>query len=74
VTDWLEDLRDRATHSRIVARLDRPKAGLLCDWKSLGVGVCELRIDVGPGFRVYSGQDGDTLITAAVWWRQADPN
>ena len=45
-----------------MARLDRLKAGLLGDWKSIGGGVFELRIDVGPGFRVYYGQDGKALI------------
>jgi putative addiction module killer protein len=58
----VELLNDPVTRARIVARLDRLKAGLLGDWKSIGGGVFELRIDVGPGFRVYYGQDGKTLI------------
>ena len=62
LTEWLEDLRDGATRARIVARLDRLKAGLLGDWKTVGSGVCELRIDHGPGYRVYYGQEGKTLI------------
>jgi len=62
VTQWLSDLRDPAARARIVSRLDRLKAGLLGDWKSLGKGVCELRIDYGPGYRVYYAQDGATLI------------
>jgi putative addiction module killer protein len=63
LTDWLDNLRDGAARARIVARLDRLKAGLLGDWKSAGEGVCELRVDHGPGYRVYYGQDGNTLIT-----------
>jgi putative addiction module killer protein len=59
---WLEGLRDGVTRGRIVARLDRLKAGLFGDWKSVGSGVCELRIDHGPGYRVYYGQEGKTLI------------
>jgi putative addiction module killer protein len=62
LTEWLSRFRDGATRARIVARIDRLKAGLFGDWKSVGGGVCELRIDHGPGFRVYYGQEGNTLI------------
>lgn len=37
-------------------------AGLLGDWSGVGDGVCELRIDYGPGYRVYYAQDGKILI------------
>jgi putative addiction module killer protein len=59
---WLDGLRDGAARTRIVARLDRLTAGLRGDWKSAGGGVYELRIDHGPGYRVYYGQEGSTLI------------
>jgi len=62
LTEWLQGIRDGTTRGRIVARLDRLKAGLLGDWKTVGDGVCELRIDHGPGYRVYYGQEGQTLI------------
>jgi putative addiction module killer protein len=62
VTQWLSDLRDPAARARIVSRLDRLKAGLQGDRKSIGKGVCELRIDYGPGYRVYYAQDGEALI------------
>jgi putative addiction module killer protein len=62
LTECLQGIRDGTTRGRIVARLDRLKAGLLGDWKSVGDGVCELRIDHGPGYRVYYGQEGQTLI------------
>jgi putative addiction module killer protein len=62
LTEWLEGLRDSPTRGRIVARLDRLKAGLLGDWKSVGGSICELRIDHGPGYRVYYRQEGKTLI------------
>jgi putative addiction module killer protein len=62
LTVWLKGLRDGSTRGRIVARLDRLKAGLLGDWKTVGNGVFELRIDHGPGYRVYYGQEGKTLI------------
>ena len=62
LTEWLRGLRDGPTRGRIVARLDRLKAGLLGDWKSVGGGIGELRIDHGPGYRVYYAQEGKTLI------------
>ena len=52
VAQWLSDLRDSAARARIVSRLDRLKAGLPGDWRSVGEGVYELRIDYGPGYRV----------------------
>lgn len=55
LTEWLDALRDGTARARIVARLDRLKVGLLGDWKTAGEGVCELRIDYGPGYRVYYG-------------------
>jgi putative addiction module killer protein len=62
LSDWLDTLRDARARARIVARLDRLRVGLLGDWKSAGNGVVELRIDYGPGYRVYCGQDGESLI------------
>jgi putative addiction module killer protein len=62
LTEWLRGSRDGPTRGRIVARLDRLKAGLVGDWKSVGGGICELRIDHGPGYRVYYAQAGKTLI------------
>jgi putative addiction module killer protein len=62
LTAWLEGLRDGATRARVVARLDRLKAGLRGDWKSVVSGIFELRIDHGPGYRVYYGQQGKALI------------
>ena len=59
---WLDGLRDKAARARILARLDRLSVGLPGDWRSVGNGVRELRIDHGPGYRVYYGQDGATLI------------
>jgi putative addiction module killer protein len=52
LSEWLDGLRDGRARARIVARLDRLSIGLLGDWKSVGEGVRELRIDYGPGYRV----------------------
>lgn len=51
--DWLDGLRDRMAQKRIVMRIRRAEAGLLGDWKPVGDGVSEMRIDHGPGYRLY---------------------
>jgi putative addiction module killer protein len=53
---------DRSVRAAIQVRIDRIERGLLGDWKSVGGGVGELRIDVGPGYRIYFGRDGQTVV------------
>ena len=62
IVEWLDGLRDAAGRGRITARLERLNAGLLGDWKAIGDGLCELRIDTGPGYRVYYATDGNAII------------
>lgn len=50
---WLSGLRDRQARVRIQIRLDRLQLGLAGDAKPVGSGVWELRVDYGPGYRVY---------------------
>lgn len=59
---WLDGLRDRAALVRIRMRLDRLAAGLFGDSRSVGEGVSELRIDCGPGYRVYYARAGQAVI------------
>jgi len=59
---WLDRLRDEQARARIAARIDRMQSGLRGDWKAVGADVFELRIDHGPGYRVYCGQDGNALV------------
>jgi putative addiction module killer protein len=59
---WLDRLRDKQARVRILARIDRIQAGLRGDWRPVGSSVFELRIDYGPGYRVYCGQDGAALV------------
>ena len=59
---WMERLRDSMAKARILARLKRVTMGNLGDWKSVGGGVAEMRIDHGPGYRVYFARRGDLLI------------
>ena len=60
--EWLDDLNDKKAVARILARLARVRQGNPGDCKSVGEGVSELRVDYGPGYRVYFGQDGRTLV------------
>ncbi|MHB8447844.1 MAG: type II toxin-antitoxin system RelE/ParE family toxin [Rudaea sp.] len=60
--DWLISLRDVVAAQRIGARIARLRTGNFGDCKSVGGGVLELRIDHGPGYRVYFGKHGQTLV------------
>jgi len=59
---WRVGLTDRRAAARIAARIARLQIGLMGDVKPVGQGVSELRIDYGPGYRVYFTQRGKTLI------------
>ncbi len=59
---WLTGLRDRRALARIAARLDRLAAGNPGDVQPVGDGVSELRIDYGPGYRVYFTRRGPVLV------------
>jgi putative addiction module killer protein len=61
-SEWLRDLKDRQGRARIVSRLDRLEDGNPGNSRSVGEGVVELEIDVGPGYRVYYIQRGEVLI------------
>lgn len=61
--EFLASLRDRVGVARIRMRVLRAQRGNLGDHKRVGEGVVELRIDFGPGYRVYAGLSGsDTLV------------
>jgi putative addiction module killer protein len=60
--DWLDDLDDQRAIARVLARLARVRQGNLGDCKPVGEGVSELRVDYGPGYRVYFGQHGRTVV------------
>lgn len=59
---WLEGLRDRQAVARVLRRIDRLERGLFGDCKPCGGGVWELRVDWGPGYRVYYARAGATII------------
>jgi putative addiction module killer protein len=64
--EWLEGLRDVNGRAKIRIRLDRARLGNLGDHKHLEQGVWELRIDYGPGYRVYFGKDGNRLVLLLI--------
>lgn len=59
---WFERLRDRQARARILARIRRLSLGNSGEVKSVGEGVSEMKIDYGPGYRVYYKQRGKTLV------------
>ena len=59
---WLDGLRDEIGRARIQARIARLASGNAGDVKPVGQGVSEMRIDVGPGYRVYFMRHGDEYI------------
>jgi len=59
---WLDDLRDLRARARVQARIERLAAGNPGDVGPVGEGVSELRIDYGPGYRVYFKKHGRDLI------------
>jgi len=60
--NWLRRLRDETARSRIQVRIRRLSLGNFGDIRSVGEGVSELRVDYGPGYRVYLLQHGNMLV------------
>ncbi|MCA9979830.1 MAG: type II toxin-antitoxin system RelE/ParE family toxin [Anaerolineales bacterium] len=60
--DWLTNLKDRQARAKIRVRLNRIRLGNFGDCKSVGQGVLELRLTHGPGYRVYLGRKGQTVV------------
>ena len=59
---WLDALKDMRAQVRIAARLRLAEAGNLGDWKPVGGEVSEMRVDVGPGYRLYFARRASVLI------------
>ena len=53
---------DATTRARITVALDRVEQGNFASAKSVGAGVSELRLDFGPGYRIYFGREGERLV------------
>jgi putative addiction module killer protein len=61
-TEWLNGLDDRQARARIEARIARVAVGNLGDVETVGDGVLELRVDWGPGYRVYFARVGQVMV------------
>ena len=59
---WFRVLRDKRAKIKITKRLAQAKYGNFGDTKPIGEGAHEMRIDYGPGYRVYYANDGETII------------
>jgi len=59
---WIDDLRDMRARARVQARIERLAVGHAGDVKPVGEGVSELRIDYGPGYRVYFKKRGRSVV------------
>lgn len=68
-SEWLESLRDINARAKIRARLDRVEVGNLGDYRAVGKGVCELRIDYGPGRASLFWTIRNNCNSAFMWWR-----
>lgn len=60
--EWFQALRDAKTKTLVNKRLNRVSLGNLGDYRAVGEGVCELRINYGSGYRIYFGQIGATIV------------
>ena len=61
-SEWIRNLKDRTARARVRTRLARLRLGNFGDTNSLGGGLHELRINYGPGYRVYFGRTGNRLV------------
>lgn len=65
-SQWLTKLKDMRARIAIVRRVERAQSGNLGDVKSVGESVYEMRIDMGPGYRLYYTMRGDEIIILLV--------
>ena len=69
---WLDGLKDVRARARVLVRVERLVAGNPGDVRPVGEGVSELRIDYGPGYRVYFKRQGRTVVVLLAERRQAN--
>ena len=59
---WLDDLKDKRAQVRIAARLRQAESGNLGDWQPIEGEVSELRVNYGPGYRLYFARRGRIIV------------
>lgn len=64
--EWLDRLEDGRARVRVLTRLDRVAQGNLGDYRSVGESVSELRIDYGPGYRIYFTKRQTTIVLLLI--------
>jgi len=64
-SEWMER-QSKPVYGTVMTRLERVEMGNMGDHRGVGEGVLELRIDVGPGYRVYFGKDGERLVILLI--------
>jgi putative addiction module killer protein len=60
--DWMDSIEGQDIHGIVLVRINRIEEGIFGDHRPVGEGVNELRIDFGPGYRVYYGQTGKDIV------------
>jgi putative addiction module killer protein len=63
---WMRKLCDFRAKAHILSRLTQVEGGNLGDFKSVGNGVLEMRIDYGPGYRLYFAKDGEAIVILLI--------
>ena len=64
-TEWLQELKDKQGKYEVLERIRRLRMGLFGVWKRLGK-IYEMKINFGPGYRVYFGKEGNTIILLLI--------
>ena len=70
--EWLDKLRDRQVQFRIASRIRQAEAGNLGDWKPIEGPLFEMRLDVGPGYRLYCARRERVLIVVLAGGAKVD--
>lgn len=60
--DWLDELKDQRAQLRIAARLRLAEAGSLGNWRTIDGALSEMKVDIGPGYRLYFTRKANVLI------------